>query len=86
MSRKLKGVETLSDDKTATTLLGFAADDFTGGSDEGGVVAEGSCSLDLSPCVERIPAPGSRGHPAACNGIVSRHRSKMTLRAHIQKF
>ena len=40
MSRKLKGVETLPDDKTAESLLGFSADDFIGGGDEGGVMAE----------------------------------------------
>lgn len=40
MSRKLKGVETLSDEKTAENLLGFSADDFVGDSDEAGVMAE----------------------------------------------
>jgi DNA recombination protein RmuC len=42
MSRKLKGVETLPDDKTAESLLGFSADDFIGGSDEGGIIEEES--------------------------------------------
>ena len=42
MSRKLKGVETLPDDKTAESLLGFSADDFIGGGDEGSVMAEES--------------------------------------------
>jgi DNA recombination protein RmuC len=40
MSRKLKGVETLSDNKTADSLLGFSADDFIGGGDVGDVIAE----------------------------------------------
>jgi DNA recombination protein RmuC len=39
MSRKLKGVETLPDGKTAETLLGFSVDDLLGGGDEVGVVA-----------------------------------------------
>jgi DNA recombination protein RmuC len=38
MSRKLKGVETLSDEKTAEGLLGFSAEDLIEGS-EGGVMA-----------------------------------------------
>ena len=42
MSRKLKGVETLSDRKTAEGLLGFSADDIIGGGDEGSVMAEES--------------------------------------------
>ena len=40
MSRKLKGVETLSDDKTAANLLGFSADDFIGGGDVADVMAD----------------------------------------------
>ena len=40
MSRKLKGVETLSDEKTATKLLDFSANDFIGGGEVGDVVAE----------------------------------------------
>ncbi len=42
MSRKPKGVETLADDKTAESLLGFSANDFIGGGDEVGVVLEES--------------------------------------------
>ena len=40
MSRKLKGVETLSDEKTAKTFLDFSANDFIGGGEVGDVVAE----------------------------------------------
>ena len=40
MSRKLKGVETLPNDKAAENLLGFSADDFIGGGDEGSGLAE----------------------------------------------
>jgi hypothetical protein len=40
MSRKLKGVETLSDDRTVANLLGFSADDVIESGDEGGVMAE----------------------------------------------
>ena len=40
MSRKLKGVETLPDSKSAERLLGFSADNFIGGSDDGGLTAE----------------------------------------------
>jgi hypothetical protein len=42
MSRKLKGVETLADERTAENLLGFSTDDFIGGSDDGGPTAEES--------------------------------------------
>jgi hypothetical protein len=44
MSRKLKGVETLSDQTTAESLLGFSADDFIEGGDEAGIVAK-ECAL-----------------------------------------
>jgi hypothetical protein len=40
MSRKLKGVETLSDNKTAESLLGFSTDDFIGGGDVADVTAD----------------------------------------------
>jgi hypothetical protein len=40
MSRKLKGVETLADERTAENLLGFSTDDVMGGGDEGCVVTE----------------------------------------------
>jgi hypothetical protein len=40
MSRKLKGVETLSDERTTASLLGFSADDFVGGGDEDGVMSK----------------------------------------------
>jgi hypothetical protein len=42
MSRKLKGVETLSDENTAANLLGLSADELIGGSDESSVMVEES--------------------------------------------
>jgi hypothetical protein len=42
MSRKLKGVETLSHDKTVENLLGFSADDLLEACDDRGVMAEES--------------------------------------------
>ena len=40
MSRKLKGVETLTDDATAANLLGFSTDDLIEGGDESRVMVE----------------------------------------------